>query len=810
MSQVSYGTITIIDTNDIESITVEYNRNQSSSNAPSATDSGWSTTRPNWAQGYYIWQRTRVHKSGTTADKDVIGTAVCITGSTGSTGAPGRGLTDTTTQYCNYGTGTPADNYSGWTDAPPSYDSSKPNYWVMITNTYSAAPTSEIIKYKDEALTKAVADAAIANSVAQHANEDAQGAMSQAAAAQQQVTQIDALLGGHFLWHGSALSQNTKSGARVVEQTTKSGIDVSANPAQWLHNVNIGANGIQLRYNEAVLAQLAATNLDSSDDIALKFYQPPTISENTTTQGNLTMALKGNALTFYDPTVANGQSVQATLDANGLKLLKGGIESGTPSENGYVYFSTEDKAGITINGHTPGNSDPKWRQIIGTKFGVDSEGKLYANGARISGNIEITSSNTIYTKNQIDEGFDVKGSASEVKVSADSALEQLDVVDNVVGANGWLFKYGHFKITEDTTVNLNKQYYLAAYDYVLTSDTDIDTDKTYYIRNGSGTEEDPYTYVAVDSPDSAHLSEYYEYIILNYEPTKVDDINPHEANLYELVSIDEVVADYVSSRLMSTEQGLWITTKVYDYVLTSDININTDKIYYIRSGSGTEENPYAYTIVDSPDSAHLSEYYERIANDNNYRLLLSSDGIYLYGPNGIISKFGENIDFSSEHSQHIGGENSYIEFDSVTQKINIVTDQLTIGNVNPVQKIEDIEQNVVPDLQKTINEHNTYISTQQDTLNTLTGYVDINSTQSYIRVGKKGADSYVQIDGADTKVAINIKGQDVAYMSGDRFYAPSAVVTTLYMKTELNTDNAIGTIGWIMRSNGHLSLKRVK
>lgn len=84
MSQVSYGTITITDTNDIESIVVEYNRNQSTSSPPADDDSGWSTERPDWAQGYYVWQRTRIHKSGTATSSDTFGTPVCITGSTGT------------------------------------------------------------------------------------------------------------------------------------------------------------------------------------------------------------------------------------------------------------------------------------------------------------------------------------------------------------------------------------------------------------------------------------------------------------------------------------------------------------------------------------------------------------------------------------------------------------------------------------------------------------------------------------------------------------------------------------------------------
>lgn len=46
--------LTIVDSTDIESMTVEYARNQSTSTPPDASTGGWSTTRPAWAQGYYI------------------------------------------------------------------------------------------------------------------------------------------------------------------------------------------------------------------------------------------------------------------------------------------------------------------------------------------------------------------------------------------------------------------------------------------------------------------------------------------------------------------------------------------------------------------------------------------------------------------------------------------------------------------------------------------------------------------------------------------------------------------------------------
>ena len=195
MAQVSYGTITITDTNDIESIIIEYARNQSTSSAPDSQTGGWSTTRPAWAQGYYIWQRARIHKSGTNTSEDEFGTAVCVTGSTGQTGAAGRGLTATETKYTNVESGTTqvqveALAESAWVNNVPSYNSSKPDYWVRIKNTYDKAPTTEYIYYKDNAVGDALAAAAMANSLAQSANENANGAMGQAASNVNSVTRL--------------------------------------------------------------------------------------------------------------------------------------------------------------------------------------------------------------------------------------------------------------------------------------------------------------------------------------------------------------------------------------------------------------------------------------------------------------------------------------------------------------------------------------------------------------------------------------------------------------------------------------------
>ena len=144
----------------------------------------------------------------------------------------------------------------------------------------------------------------------------------------------------------------------------------------------------------------------------LTFYDPDTSYR--------AMELTNNELAFYNINSSNDKV--ASLSTNGLILTSGGIIARTAGQNGYVYLSSEDNTNsITINGHTPAQNDPKWRQVIGTKFGVDSEGNLYANSANISGVITISSGSNVYTKTEADTAFDVSGAAATAEQNAISS-----------------------------------------------------------------------------------------------------------------------------------------------------------------------------------------------------------------------------------------------------------------------------------------------------------------------------------------------------------------------------------------------------
>lgn len=107
-----------------------------------------------------------------------------------------------------------------------------------------------------------------------------------------------------------------------------------------------------------------------------------------------------------------------------------------------------------------------------------------------------------------------KANAASAVISASTALNQLDVVQNVVGVLDLLSKNGS---------------------YQLTSDTDVNPDKWYFIRTGTSPD---YAYQVVSNPSG----------------------DPSAQGYYELTDIDQAVRNYVSSHLVLDSGGLWLQT----------------------------------------------------------------------------------------------------------------------------------------------------------------------------------------------------------------------------------------------------------
>lgn len=148
-SNISLADLTSVATEAIGSVDVMYAQNQSSSTAPI---SGWSTTAPEWREGYYIWQKTITYYVDHTEENPhfIESTPVCLTGAAGASGynsatiylyqrssvAPAGPSTAST---YTFSTATLSPIPTGWSTTIPS--GSQPCY--VIAN--SAVSTSDTV-----------------------------------------------------------------------------------------------------------------------------------------------------------------------------------------------------------------------------------------------------------------------------------------------------------------------------------------------------------------------------------------------------------------------------------------------------------------------------------------------------------------------------------------------------------------------------------------------------------------------------------------------------------------------------------------
>lgn len=70
-----------------------------------------------------------------------------------------------------------------------------------------------------------------------------------------------------------------------------------------------------------------------------------------------------------------------------------------------------------------------------------------------------------------------------------------------------------------------------------------------------------------------------------------------------------------------------------EYVPTEDVAVDASKVYYTRSGSGTQADPYVYSVVAEPKAAELSTYYELHIDESVQNYIASHLWLDDYGLN---------------------------------------------------------------------------------------------------------------------------------------------------------------------------------
>ena len=324
MSQVSYGTITITDTNDIEEIYMVYAGSSSDTTAPDATNFNLWKRDITQVTGDYIWQRTVVKKSGidiTSSNfQTYYGDPVCITGPEGAEGAAARKIVSVTPYYY-LSTSSTQQTGGSWNTTSAAYPATGTYYyWTKTVTAYDSGSNTESTPVLDRALNAANENARNANATAQAANETANQANGTAGEAKTIAESANSAISdlNQYFWRQKSATTNVLAGSYV---TNIPGTTYKADPANGGFNSLVQATGIFLRNG--------ITTLSSWTGDALTFYRPGT--------SNKGMDLTSTGLKFYDSTGTVAQATfggtQATISGT-INVYDGKIGNGT----GYWYI----------------------------------------------------------------------------------------------------------------------------------------------------------------------------------------------------------------------------------------------------------------------------------------------------------------------------------------------------------------------------------------------------------------------------------------------------------------------------------------
>lgn len=397
---------------------------------------------------------------------------------------------------------------------------------------------------------------------------------------------------------------------------------------------------------------------------------------------------------------------------------------------------------------------------------------------------------------------------------ANSALDQLGVVEDVVGTLEWITTHGTYVPTDDTAPVENKVYYTYRLEVALTEDATVDTSKSYYTADID----------QVPNPDMEGLSSYFELVGGKYELTADTAIDP-EKTYY---AITTTLVDNPSQSALSTYYEV--------------------REFYSETPVESTDNPYELGLyvlqIDDAVSTYVNTHLALtdkglyVLSDNGYKVLLSNENLQIISDDGAtVATYGESIGFDETRGFSIGNDNVYIKYfdsnnDAVADAIAIKANEIIFGESSLGLTLDSMDsaitgvQSEITDVSRAVDETVVSVNNDIDSLDTritsqdaliqknatdiakYAGYVSIDPTEPSIKVAADIA-SYLKL--LPSKLSFVVANNEVVYLSNERLYAPSAVVNNLYMQTvDQTTGDTIGAIGWVMRSNGHLSMRRMR
>lgn len=216
---------------------------------------------------------------------------------------------------------------------------------------------------------------------------------------------------------------------------------------------------------------------------------------------------------------------------------------------------------------------------------------------------------------------------------------------------------------------------------------------------------------------------------------------------------------------------------------------------------------YIKMWFDKVEEGEFSLPFIRIGKESGNHVLVGDDAVTIREDQKELAHYSSlGITFDDETPYKIGNDTTYIAFedtdnDAKADSLRIVADSISFHS-NGIEKdlqseLEELNENIDLNVQAIEQNAEAIENTQK--------YIQIDPEVPSIKLATNDR-NYLLIE--SNKLGFWVDANETAYMSQNQMNIPTASITNLLMQTtNAEIGETIGQVGWVMRTNGHLSLK---
>ena len=249
--------------------------------------------------------------------------------------------------------------------------------------------------------------------------------------------------------------------------------------------------------------------------------------------------------------------------------------------------------------------------------------------------------------------------------------------------------------------------------------------------------------------------------------------------------------------------GVVSGTDTFDISVSGSLSEESAQIdIQVASGSGKFTTPGEYTFSYSGsgwtldgNSVTLSDYGITL----NGTPVAGDTITVVYDDSGLVDEINELNRRADEISSDVGS------LSDAASALQEQADGLSEATSKLQERADDLSEatSKLQAVQETASKEMAGIAKEMEGYR---GCVVIDGSEPSITVGA-GSDAKTNIKITPEKMSFMNNGNEAASLSNDTLKADSAEITNLYMRSVDDSGNAVGTLGWIARANGHLSLR---